>query len=152
MPYYAVGFGTYGYKCGITSVNDKGQKMFTPTACIDGSFAKVAGPFRKSQQAWRVAAQLQAGASMMASTPFIFKYGMGLKLSSLVHMIDYDQYEIKEEYAGKHCVHKIRFKRDYDFERESDWDRLHSWGYHCPQSLVARRRLINKEKRAKKSL
>jgi hypothetical protein len=122
MPYYAVGFGTWHHQ--------------SPGCFMDGSYAKTAGPFRKAKQAWEAANKLQAGASMMANFPYIFKAGKGINLTQLANMIDREPV-IQKEYSGERSVHVLRFTRDWEEEIENQWR------HECPSSLPARRRFRN---------
>ena len=93
LMFYAIGFGKW-------SLNK-------PGLCIDGQSAKVAGPFKTSKQAWKAAGQLQQGASLMCDDPFVFESGP-IKLSTLAHKIDYNEYIVLEAYTGRYYVHRVR--------------------------------------------
>lgn len=162
MPYYAVGFGSwaaYGYRQAtekeIAKWRDENpgkeepKEFLVRNSCFDGSRAKAAGPFDTAKQAWDAASKLQEGASMMASCPFIFFSGQTLKLSTIINKIDCEEYKIKDEYAGKKNVHRLRFIKEYkDCLNFVDNDGKLVWiRGRTPASRLARCKLINKERR-----
>lgn len=126
MSYYAVGFGSW--------------HASGPGFHLDGQRAKVAGPFSNAKLAWKAANELQKGASMMCDFPFVFK-GTNMSLATIAKKIDNEEYIVKVEYAGKHHVHQIRWKREYQEEI------LGKWHSNQPSSIMARRRLINRMNR-----
>lgn len=165
MPYYAVGFGSwaaYGYRQATEKEiakwrednpgKEEPKEFLVRNACYDGSSAKVAGPFDTAKQAWEAASELQEGATMMASWPFVFKAGTGLKLSTLAKKIDYEEYITKAEYAGEDSVHEIVLTRDWQHDlayqdENGEWNSFWVRGKRTPASRLARCRMINAERK-----
>jgi len=165
MPYYAVGFGSwsaYGYRHATEQEiaawkqenpdKEEPKEFLVRNACYDGSSAKAAGPFITAEQAWNAASELQRGASMMADIPFVFYSGQKLKLSTIINKIDSGEYEVKEEYAGKHNVHKLRFVREYQnylsfYDINNTCQEFYVRGGKTPSARLARCRIINRERK-----
>ena len=87
---------------------------------------------------------------MMSDPPFVFEAGP-IKLSTLAHKIDYDEYKVLEEYAGPDYVHRIRLTRPgerFDPMNLFYMNNGECWPYHTqPASRLARCKLINKCRR-----
>ena len=168
MPYYAVGFGSwsaYGYRPATEQEiamwkkenpdKEEPKEFLVRNACYDGSSAKAAGPFNTAEQAWSAASELQRGASMMANFPFVFYSRQKLKLSTIAHKVDSEEYEVKEEYVGKNNIHKLRFVREYQdflgfYDAKGAWQEFYPRRGRVPSSRLTRCRIINKERNKRK--
>jgi hypothetical protein len=114
---------------------------------IDGSYAKVRGPFRDAKTAWNVASMLQKGASMMAHPPFVFQTNNKFKLSSLENKIDSNEYVCVDEYAGDDAVHSLRFIKEpsqyLGFKNKNKEFVIISHRKRLPASRLARCKIVN---------
>lgn len=123
MPYYAVAFqeesGFFTRAATEEEIQkwkdehpgeDPDDKLVIRTGHWSGCYAKVRGPFRKPKQAWNCVEKIQSR-SMRADYPFVFKYGDNQSTSQLAKKIDCEEYVTTAEWAGKHVIHKLRFKK-----------------------------------------
>lgn len=132
MPYYAVGYGDnsgFFYRPATAEeiakweLDNPGQTAPTDLSIRTGHFSasdsKVAGPFKNAKIAWKVAADLQRGASMRQPWPMVVKMGSKVTLKLFQHKLDYDEIRFNEEYCGKNAIHKGHFiNQDLRYKRQ----------------------------------